>query len=81
MFQPNDIVCVLIPNAVNSGYDYRLAFAVPTGAFVQVSIMKRPYVGVVIGPGTSSLPPEKIKPVEKFIFTLSLMLCAVALHA
>ena len=65
MFNPGDIVCVLIPNAVNSGYDYRLTAPATVGQFVQVSVMNRPYIGVIIGPGTSALPPEKIKPVQK----------------
>ncbi|MCL2737285.1 MAG: primosomal protein N' [Alphaproteobacteria bacterium] len=65
MFNAGDIVCVLIPNAVNNGYDYRLSAPAKTGQFVQVSVMNRPYTGVIIGPGTSALPPEKIKPVQK----------------
>jgi len=65
MFQPNDIVCVLIPNAVNNGYDYRLTVPAPVGAFVRVSVRNQPFIGVIVGPGTSGLPPTKIKPVEK----------------
>jgi primosomal protein N' (replication factor Y) len=63
VFAENDIVCVLIPNVANSGYDYRLPAAAATGQFVRVSVMNRPYIGVIIGPGASELPPEKIKPV------------------
>ncbi|MCL1902475.1 MAG: primosomal protein N' [Alphaproteobacteria bacterium] len=71
-FKAGDIVCVLIPNAVNSGYDYRLAAPASVGAFVRVSVMNRPYIGVIIGPGTSALPPEKIKPVtEVFSFKIT----------
>jgi len=85
MFNAGDIVKVLIPNVVNSGYDYRLSASaainencpppegglsakqtggeqVPIGTFVRVAVMNRPYIGVIIGPGDSNLPPEKIKP-------------------
>ncbi|MDR2413003.1 MAG: primosomal protein N' [Rickettsiales bacterium] len=65
MFKENDIVKVLIPNAANSGYDYRLAAPAEIGAFVLVSIIGRPYVGVIIGSGDSGLAPEKIKPVQE----------------
>ncbi len=63
MFNAGDIVKVLVPNAVNSGYDYRLMGNARRGALVRVSIMNRPYVGVIIGPGDGKIAPEKIKPV------------------
>jgi primosomal protein N' (replication factor Y) len=63
MFKANDLVCVLIPNTVSTGYDYRLNEPAGLGQFVLVSVMNRAYVGVVVGPGHSGLPPEKIKPV------------------
>jgi len=74
MFQVNDIVCVLIPNVVNNGYDYRLTAPADVGQFVKVSVMNRIFVGVIIGPGTSALPTEKIKPVQK-IYDLRLSIC------
>ncbi|MCL1785981.1 MAG: primosomal protein N' [Alphaproteobacteria bacterium] len=77
MFNSCDIVCVLIPNAVNNGYDYRLDAPADIGQFVQVSVMNRPYIGVIVGPGTSSLPPEKIKPVQS---TFDLRLSALDLR-
>ena len=61
MFNSGDIVKVLIPNVVNTGYDYRLVSPACVGAFVRVSILGRPYTGVVMGAGDSGLPPEKIK--------------------
>ncbi|MCL2538517.1 MAG: primosomal protein N' [Alphaproteobacteria bacterium] len=68
MFQPGDTVCVLIPNAGGgNGYDYRLTTAAECGQFVRVTVMNRPYVGVIIGPGTSNLAPEKIKPVLEIL--------------
>ena len=68
MFIPGDIVKVLIPNIVNTGYDYRLNAPANIGAYVRVSVMNRPYVGVIIGPGDSDLGADKIKPVAE-IFT------------
>ncbi len=65
MFYQNDVVKVLIPNAVNTGYDYRLNAMADVGQFVRVSVMNRPYVGIIISAGDSGLPPEKIKPVQK----------------
>ncbi len=67
MFKPNDIVKVLIPNVASSGYDYRLNESAEIGAFVRVSVMNRPYVGVIIGAGDSGLGPEKIKNVQEVI--------------
>ena len=61
MFKTGDIVKILIPNVVNSGYDYRLTADADLGTFVRVSVMRRPYIGVVYGMGDSNLPPEKIK--------------------
>ena len=64
MFNAGDIVKVLIPNVVNAGYDYRLTAPADIGALVRVTVMMRPYVGVIIGPGDSNLPPQKIKSVS-----------------
>lgn len=64
MFKPSDIVKVLIPNVVNAGYDYRLTQVADLGSFVRVSVMNRPYIGVIIGPGDSNLPGDKIKNVN-----------------
>ncbi len=61
MFKSGDVVKVLIPNVVNSGYDYRLTAAADIGDFVSVTVMNRPYIGVVYGVGDSNLPAEKIK--------------------
>ena len=63
MFKSGDIVKVLIPNVVNTGYDYRLTAPADLGNFVRVSVMNRSYIGVVYGIGDSNLPPEKIKSV------------------
>ncbi|MDR0741542.1 MAG: primosomal protein N' [Rickettsiales bacterium] len=65
MFQVSDIVKVLIPNVINEGYDYRLAAPAGLGAFVRVSVMNRPYIGVIIGAGDSGLPAGKIKSVAE----------------
>ena len=64
MFATGTIVKVLIPNIVNTGYDYRLTMPAELGAFVMVRVMNRPYIGVVYGYGDSGLAPEKIKDVE-----------------
>ena len=61
MFNAGDIVKVLIPNVVNSGYDYRLAAPAELGTFVRVTVMSRPYIGVVYGIGDSGLDHDKIK--------------------
>ena len=61
MFNAGTIVKVLVPNAVNTGYDYRLTAPADVGTFVGVTIMNRPYVGVVWGFGDSGLPDSKIK--------------------
>ena len=47
MFDAGTIVKVLIPNVVNTGYDYRLTGPAQIGTFVGVTVMNRPYVGVV----------------------------------
>lgn len=65
MFQAGDIVKVLIPNVVNTGYDYRLISPASIGTFVRCSVMNRPYIGVVYGIGDSNLPHEKIKNVQE----------------
>ncbi len=61
MFKTGDIVKILLPNAVNTGYDYRLLADADFGTFCECRVMNRPYVGVVLGPGDSNLPHEKIK--------------------
>ena len=61
MFDAGTIVKVLIPNVVNTGYDYRLTGPAQIGTFVGVTVMNRPYVGVVWGYGDSGLSDEKIK--------------------
>ena len=61
MFNAGTIVKVLIPNVVNTGYDYRLTAPADIGTFVGVTIMNRPYIGVVWGFGDSNLPEQKIK--------------------
>ena len=63
MFQPGDIVKVLVPNVINWGYDYRLNESAEIGAFVRVTVMNRQYVGVIVGPGDSGLEESKIKSV------------------
>lgn len=65
MFQAGDIVKVLIPNVVNTGYDYRLISPASIGSFVRCNVMNRPYIGVVYGIGDSNLPREKIKNVQE----------------
>ena len=65
MFNAGTIVKVLIPNIINTGYDYRLTSDADIGQFVRVSVMNRPYIGVVFGFGDSGLPPEKIKNVSE----------------
>ncbi len=61
MFIPGTIVKVLIPNAVNTGYDYRLTAHADIGTFVRVTVMNRSYIGVIWGYGDSGLPETKIK--------------------
>ncbi len=61
MFKSGDIVKVLIPNVINTGYDYRLTCDASVGAFVRCSVMNRQYIGVIIGPGDSGLESSKIK--------------------
>ncbi len=65
MFSTGTIVKVLIPNVVNTGYDYRLTGPADIGQFVRVSVMRRPYIGVIFGFGDSGLPPDKIKNVSE----------------
>lgn len=64
MFNAGDIVKILIPNAVNRGYDYRLTAPASLGTFVRCSVMMRPYVGVVWGLADGTVPAEKIKNVS-----------------
>ena len=61
MFKSGDIVKVLIPNVINTGYDYRLICDADVGAFVRCTVTNRQYIGVVIGPGDSNLDAAKIK--------------------
>lgn len=63
MFNTGDVVKVLIPNVINTGYDYRLTAPADIGSFVRCSVMNRQYIGVIIGPGDSNLEPSKIKPI------------------
>lgn len=65
MFKSQTIVKVLIPNVVNTGYDYRLTSDADIGQFVRVSVMNRPYIGVIVGFGDSDLPNEKIKNISE----------------
>lgn len=67
MFKSGDVVKVLIPNVVNTGYDYRLNAPADLGTFVECRVMNRPYVGIVWGIGDSGLPAEKIKSVVRVI--------------
>ena len=61
MFKSGDIVKVLVPNVINRGYDYRLNENADVGTFVRVTVMNRPYVGVIVGAGDSGLDSAKIK--------------------
>ena len=61
MFKNGDIVKVLIPNVINTGYDYRLNENADIGDYVRVTVMMRQYVGVIVGPGDSNLEKSKIK--------------------
>ena len=63
MFKKGDIVKVLIPNVINTGYDYRLIDDADVGNFVRCTVMNRQYIGVIIGTGDSGLDNNKIKPV------------------
>lgn len=65
MFKAGTTVKILLPNVVNSGYDYRLTADADLGSFVRVTLMNRPYIGVVWGIGDSGLPPEKIKNISE----------------
>jgi len=63
MFNTGDIVKVLIPNVINTGYDYRLIAPGNIGDFVRCTVMNRQYIGVIVGTGDSNLAPQKIKPI------------------
>ena len=63
MFKNGDIVKVLIPNVINTGYDYRLTENADIGDFVRVTVMNRQYIGVIVGVGDSNLDAAKIKPI------------------
>lgn len=64
MFKAGTIVKVLLPNVVNRGYDYRLNCDAELGAFVRVTLMNRPYIGVIFGIGDGGIAPDKIKNVS-----------------
>ena len=63
MFKNGDIVKVLIPNVINTGYDYRLTENAGVGDFVRVTVMNRQYIGVIIGLGDSGFEQSRIKPI------------------
>ena len=63
MFKSGDIVKVLIPNVINTGYDYRLTSDADIGNFVRCTVMNRQYIGVIIGSGDSNIDKSKIKSV------------------
>jgi len=63
MFNAGDIVKVLIPNVINTGYDYRLTAPAYIGSFVRCSVMNRQYIGVIIGAGDGNIDSSKIKPI------------------
>ena len=65
MFNPGTVVKVLIPNVINTGYDYRLPASADIGQFVRVSVMNKVYIGVIIGFGDSGLDPQKIKDIAE----------------
>lgn len=65
MFNAGTVVKVILPNVVNSGYDYRLMSDADLGNFVRVTVMNRPYIGIIYGIGDSNLPPEKIKNISE----------------
>lgn len=65
MFKSDTIVKVLIPNVINTGYDYRLTGVADLGQFVRVTVMNKPYIGVIFGFGDSNLPPDKIKNISE----------------
>ena len=69
MFKSGTVVKVLLPNVVNSGYDYRLTADADLGTFVRVTVMNRPYIGVIYGFGDSGLDESKIKNVSKIFQT------------
>lgn len=63
MFKSGDIVKVLIPNVINTGYDYRLIEPGEIGNFVRCTVMNKQYIGVIVGAGDSGLEQSKIKPI------------------
>ena len=63
MFKNGDIVKVLIPNVINTGYDYRLNAGADIGNYVRCTVMGRQYIGVIVGAGDSGLDESKIKSV------------------
>ncbi|MFQ6739441.1 MAG: primosomal protein N' [Alphaproteobacteria bacterium] len=65
MFNAGTIVKVLIPNVINTGYDYRLTGDAGLGQFVAVTVMNRKYIGVIYGIGDSGLDTSKIKNISE----------------
>jgi len=65
MFRSGTIVKVLLPNVVNRGYDYRLNADADLGAFVRVTLMNHPYIGVIYGVGDGAVASEKIKDISR----------------
>ena len=63
MFKKDDIVKVLIPNVINTGYDYRLTENADVGNFVRVTVMNKQYIGVIVGAGDGKIDASKIKPI------------------
>ncbi|MDR2685583.1 MAG: primosomal protein N' [Rickettsiales bacterium] len=69
MFSENDVVRVLLPLPHTDGFDYSIKFPGPLipGAFVNVPFMNKTMTGVVMGRGSASLAPEKIKPISEIL--------------
>jgi primosomal protein N' (replication factor Y) (superfamily II helicase) len=58
------VVEILLPNALNHGFDYVAAQPLPLGAIVSVPFGKGETLGVVWGEGKANLPPGKLKPIN-----------------
>ena len=58
-----DTVKILIPNVVNSGYDYRLIDDANVGDFVSATVQNKKYTGLIAGDADGAVSAEKIKPV------------------
>lgn len=63
MFNKDEIIKVLVPNVINTGYDYRLTEPADVGDLVSVSVQNRVFIGLIIGAGDGNVPAEKIKQV------------------